>query len=99
MKLQSAPCLLSAAVAIVAAILGWLTWPLTSTPVSAPLANSIYEFTAVDIKGRDVRIGDLTEGKVALIVNTASKCGFTHVYNDLQRLYEKYGQRGFVVLG
>lgn len=99
MKIQSGLCLLSAAVLVVAAILGGIAWSPSSTTLSAPSVSSIYEFTAVDIKGRDVRIGDLTEGKVALIVNTASKCGFTHVYDDLQRLYEKYGQRGLVVLG
>lgn len=39
------------------------------------------------------------KGKVLLIVNTASKCGFTYQYEELQKLYEKYEDKGFVVLG
>ena len=42
---------------------------------------------------------DCYKGKVLLIVNTASKCGFTHQYGDLQSLYAKYKDDGFVVLG
>ncbi|MFS0675008.1 glutathione peroxidase [Ornithinibacillus sp. 179-J 7C1 HS] len=59
---------------------------------------SIYNFSATTLKGE---IKDLSEynGKVLLIVNTASKCGFTPQYEGLQRLYDTYQDKGFEVLG
>ncbi|HEY0657043.1 MAG TPA: glutathione peroxidase, partial [Pyrinomonadaceae bacterium] len=58
----------------------------------------MYEFTIKDIDGKDVKL-DAYRGKVALIVNTASKCGLTPQYEGLQNLYDKYKDQGFVVLG
>lgn len=55
-------------------------------------------FEVTDIQGNAVRLSDYN-GKVLLIVNVASKCGLTPQYEQLQALYEKYGDRGFVVLG
>ncbi len=60
--------------------------------------SSVYDFEAVDIKGRQVNLGDY-QGKVLLIVNTASKCGFTPQFAGLEELYEKYRERGLTVLG
>jgi glutathione peroxidase len=59
---------------------------------------SIYDFTANDAKGRAVELQSF-KGKVLLIVNTASACGFTPQYKGLQKLYEQYQDRGLVVLG
>ncbi|AIQ49799.1 glutathione peroxidase [Paenibacillus sp. FSL R7-0273] len=59
---------------------------------------SIYSFAAVTPSGKEVPLKDY-EGKVLLIANTASKCGLTPQYGDLQRLYEQYGDKGLVVLG
>lgn len=61
---------------------------------------SIYDFyfQAPDING-NARSLEEYKGKVVLIVNTASKCGFTYQYEDLQKLYARYKDRGFVVLG
>lgn len=59
---------------------------------------SIYSFAAVTPSGKEVPLKDY-EGKVLLIANTASKCGLTPQYGDLQKLYEQYGSRGLVVLG
>jgi glutathione peroxidase len=60
--------------------------------------SSIYEFTARSLEGKDVPLSDY-EGKVMLIVNTASKCGFTPQYEGLEKLYEKHSAQGFAILG
>ena len=59
---------------------------------------SIYDFRVKTIRGEEQSLADY-KGKVLLIVNTASKCGFTPQYKELQKLYEQYRDRGFVVLG
>jgi glutathione peroxidase len=59
---------------------------------------SIYEFNAEDIDGQARSLGDF-RGKAILIVNTASKCGFTPQYTGLQALHRKYEDQGLVVLG
>ena len=57
----------------------------------------IYDFTVKDSKGNDVSMKDY-RGKVLLIVNTATACGFTPQYKDLQDLYVKYKEQGFEIL-
>lgn len=59
---------------------------------------NIYDYKFKTIDGEDSTLGDF-KGKVLLIVNTASKCGFTPQYKDLQKLYEKYNANGFEILG
>ncbi|WP_339318505.1 glutathione peroxidase [Paenibacillus sp. FSL R10-2734] len=59
---------------------------------------SIYKFSGVTPSGKEVSFTEY-EGKVLLIANTASKCGLTPQYGDLQKLYEQYGDQGLVVLG
>jgi len=60
--------------------------------------TSIQDFEAVDITGRALRLADQA-GKVLLIVNTASQCGFTPQFAGLEKLWETYQGRGLVVLG
>jgi len=60
--------------------------------------TSVLSFTMKDIDGTDVPLSKY-KGKVILIVNVASQCGFTPQYKDLEALYEKYRDRGFVILG
>jgi len=59
---------------------------------------SIYDFNAETLDGKPAPLSDWRD-KVVLIVNTASKCGFTGQYAGLEALYRKYRDRGFVVLG
>lgn len=61
-------------------------------------AATVYDFEASDIQGRSVPLSQY-QGKVLLIVNTASACGFTPQYKGLQALHEQYAAKGLVVLG
>ena len=58
----------------------------------------IYDFSVKDIHGKDVAL-DRYRGKLLLIVNTASKCGFTPQYKGLEALYQKYKGKGLEILG
>ena len=60
--------------------------------------TTAFDFGAVDIEGRERRLSEF-QGKVLLIVNVASRCGFTPQYAGLQQLWETYRERGLVVLG
>ena len=71
---------------------------LNSSPTAAPPEKNVYEFTMKDIDGKDVKL-DTYKGKVVMIVNTASKCGYTPQYEGLQALYDKYKDKGLVILG
>lgn len=59
---------------------------------------SIYNFSLTDIDSNPGTMKDF-EGKVLLVVNTASKCGFTPQYEDLQKLYDRYKNQGLEILG
>ena len=60
-------------------------------------AQSIYDFKVKDDAGKDVSLAEY-KGKVLLIVNTATRCGFTPQYKDLEPLYQKYKSQGFEIL-
>jgi glutathione peroxidase len=59
---------------------------------------TVYQFEAKKITGENVSLNEY-DGNVLLIVNTASKCGFTPQYKELQQLYENYHDKGFEILG
>ena len=60
--------------------------------------TSIYDFTAKTLGGQDVSLADY-KGQILLVVNTASKIGFTPQYEGLEKLYEEYKDKGLVILG
>lgn len=60
--------------------------------------NGVYAFSANGINGKPIALESF-KGKVLLIVNTASRCGFTPQYQDLENLYQSFKEHGFVVLG
>ena len=68
----------------------------SAKPTTAPA--SPLAFTMKDIDGKDVNLADY-KGKVVLLVNVASKCGFTPQYEGLEALYTKYKDQGFVIIG
>ena len=62
------------------------------------MSDSIHQFTTNDLSGKDFDLGSL-KGKKAMIVNTASKCGLTPQYKQLQAMYETYESEGFIIIG
>ena len=69
---------------------------MTTGPLNG--ANSVFDFSAVAINGTPTELSDHA-GKVLLVVNTASQCGFTPQFTGLQELQDTYAERGFTVLG
>jgi len=62
------------------------------------MAATLYDFEARSLQGEPIKLSRY-EGKVVLVVNTASKCGLTPQYKGLEELYRAYGEQGLVVLG
>ena len=71
---------------------------LIALGLTAARVTSIYDFTMKSIDGQPVSLKSY-KGKVVMVVNVASKCGFTPQYAGLESLYEKYKDRGFVIVG
>lgn len=69
-----------------------------SHPSQAADVNDVYGFSFTGIDGAPLSLADY-KGKVVLIVNTASECGFTKQYDGLEKLYRTYSDKGLVVLG
>jgi len=73
-------------------------WPAKAAEKPAiKAANSIFDFTLKDIDGKEVSLGSYS-GKVVMVVNVASRCGFTPQYEGLEKLYLTYKDRGFIIL-
>ncbi|MEC8678781.1 MAG: glutathione peroxidase [Candidatus Margulisiibacteriota bacterium] len=81
-------------------IFGTFVFALGKNQVSSSNINSnkIYQFNLKTITGEPFNFNEL-EGKVVLIVNVASKCGFTNQYEGLQKIYQQFKNDGFVVIG
>lgn len=70
-----------------------------SSMIAEPFAGaSFYDFTMKSIDGKDIHFNEY-KGKVVLVVNVASFCGFTKQYKGLEELYQKYKDKNFVILG
>jgi glutathione peroxidase len=79
----------------------WQSLALTLTLVAggtALAAESVHEFKVKSIDGKEVDLSEY-KGKVLLVVNVASECGLTPQYEQLEAVYEKYKDQGFVVIG
>ena len=74
-----------------------LVFALAGSAQSAVGTKSIYDFKVKDDAGKDVSLAEY-QGKVLLIVNTATRCGFTPQYTELEALYEKYHEQGLEIL-
>jgi glutathione peroxidase len=71
---------------------------VVSVPVMAQAHKTLYDFKVKDIDGKDFDLSSL-KGKKVLIVNTASQCGNTPQYADLEKLYTEYANKNFVIIG
>jgi len=60
--------------------------------------NNFYDFVVKDIDGKDFPLDQL-KGKKVMVVNTASKCGLTPQYEELEKLYKEYSDKNFVIIG
>jgi glutathione peroxidase len=80
-----------------AALLVPVTWTVVWAQTSPKKPASVLDFTMKDIDGKDVPLAKY-RGKVLLLVNTASQCGFTPQYKGLQEIYQKYKDQGLEIL-
>jgi glutathione peroxidase len=74
----------------------WMTFFMLF--MSSALATEFYDISEKSIRGEDLKLSEY-KGKVVLVVNIASQCGYTGQLEDLEALYKKYSQKNFLILG
>ena len=79
-------------------VLASLVLGLVIIMAGSAVAANIYDFTLPSIDGKPMPLAEF-KGKVVLVVNVASRCGYTPQYSALESLYEKYKNQGFVIVG
>ena len=89
---------LTLAMMIVACLVPGLRSQAKEKPTMGDEPKSVFDFTMKSIDGKEVKLSNY-RGKVVMIVNVASRCGFTPQYDGLQKIYQKYQGQGFVILG
>jgi glutathione peroxidase len=82
---------------LAATLLALSPWAMVSAQTNPKKPSSVLDFSMKDIEGKDIPLSKF-QGKVLLIVNTASQCGLTPQYKGLQEVYQKYKEQGFEVL-
>ena len=83
---------------VIALIVGWKMFKESNQYKATAALVDFYSLSAMTLEGEDYNFEKL-RGKKVLIVNTASECGFTPQYSELQKLHEEYGSEAFVILG
>ena len=89
--------ILIATVIISVGLIAYLSELFSSNGKKQPVSGSVYDFKIKSLEGKEIDFSQY-KGKNMLIVNTASKCGYTYQYEDLQKLHEQYGDK-VTVLG
>ncbi|NOU19156.1 MAG: glutathione peroxidase [Bacteroidales bacterium] len=79
-------------------IIALLSFGLLAAGVAVAQSKSLFDFTVKSIDGSEYSLSQL-KGKKVMVVNTASKCGFTPQYETLQKLYQDYKDKNFIVIG
>jgi len=92
------PVVLLAAVALQSCLNSTASAPTQELATMEPIPTSIYDFKLPNIEGQEISF-DQYKGKVLVLVNVASRCGYTPQYADLQQFYDEYKDRGVVVMG
>lgn len=88
---------IGAAIIVVVGLIAFLSEKLSLKKAPQPVSGSIYDFKIKSLEGKEIDFSKY-KGKNILIVNTASKCGYTYQYEDLQKLHEQYSEK-VTVLG